>query len=295
MSLFHPLRALAVLTVAALIVVAPTLSTDAAALVGILGLGSDTSESAETPEAADAADWAPIDQATVTPGVQTITGGAGQCTANFVFTDGQDVYLGQAAHCASLEAPTAANGCDANSLPTGTEVGIQGAEHPGTLVYSSWETMKQVGEEDANTCRFNDFALVKVHPDDHDKVNPTMPFFGGPTGVNTTGAPAGKTIHTYGNSQLRLGIELLSPKSGASTGTSAGGWNHNVYTATPGIPGDSGSAVIDGDGKALGILSTLMLAPLPASNEVTDLSRALNYANHHTGLDLRLVPGTQAF
>lgn len=302
MSPSHPLRALAVLTVAALVLVAPVLSTDAAALVGILGLDSDTSdtqESAETPDAAegaaDATNWAPIDQATVTPGVQTITGGAGQCTANFVFTDGQDVYLGQAAHCASLEAPTASNGCAAASLPTGTRVAIQGAEHPGKLVYSSWETMKKVGEKDPTTCRFNDFALVWVHPDDHDKVNPTMPFFGGPTGMNTTGAPAGKTIHTYGNSQLRLGIELLSPKTGASTGTSASGWNHNVYTVTPGIPGDSGSAVIDGDGKALGILSTLMLAPLPASNEVTDLSRALNYANRHTGLDLRLVPGTQGF
>lgn len=299
MSLFRPLRAFAVLTVAALVVVAPALSTDAAALVGILGLDSDAPESAEPPEApdeaAEATDWAPIEEATVTPGVQTVTGGAGQCTANFVFTDGQDVYVGQAAHCASLEAATASNGCEASSLPTGTEVAVQGAEHPGTLVYSSWETMKEVAEEDPATCLFNDFALVQLHPDDHDKVNPTMPFFGGPTGLNTSGTQLGQSVYTYGNSQLRLGIELLSPKTGTSTGTSAGGWNHNVYTVTPGIPGDSGSAVIDGDGKALGILSTLMLAPLPASNEVTDLSRALNYANHHTGLGLRLVPGTQGF
>lgn len=296
MSLFRPLRALAVLTVAALVVVAPALSTDAAALVGILGLGSDAPESAEAPEeAAEAAGWAPIDEATVTPGVQTVTGGAGQCTANFVFTDGQDVYVGQAAHCASLEAATASNGCESSAMPTGTEVTVQGAENPGTLVYSSWETMKEVGEQDANTCLFNDFALVKLHPDDHDKVNPTMPFFGGPTGLNTTGTALGEVVHTYGNSELRLGIELLSPKNGVSTGTGAGGWTHNVYTVTPGIPGDSGSGVIDGSGKALGILSTLMLAPLPASNEVTDLSRALNYANNHTSLDLRLVPGTQGF
>src|SRR5690606_21000342 len=43
--------------------------------------------------------WAPANQATIHPGVQMITGG-GQCTANFVFTQGDDVFLGYAAHCA---------------------------------------------------------------------------------------------------------------------------------------------------------------------------------------------------
>src|SRR5688572_188703 len=42
--------------------------------------------------------------AEVRPGVQTITEGSGQCTANFVFSDGSNTYLGQSAHCASTGA-----------------------------------------------------------------------------------------------------------------------------------------------------------------------------------------------
>jgi hypothetical protein len=29
------------------------------------------------------------------------------------------------------------------------------------------------GETDANTCAYNDLALVKIDPADHDKVNPS--------------------------------------------------------------------------------------------------------------------------
>lgn len=292
-------RALAVLTLAALVVASPMLSTDAAALVGLLESDSSPSGSAEPSEATDEVaggdNWAPVDEATITPGARTITGESGQCTANFVFTDGHDVYLGQAAHCASTAGPTATNGCRTDTLPLGTEVAIEGADHPGTLAYSSWTTMKAVDETDVNACRFNDFALVRVHPDDRDKINPSVPAFGGPDGLNTAGTRLSDAVYAYGDSQFRLGIEPLSPKQGFSNGTSAGGWNHNVYLVTPGVPGDSGGPVLDKDGNALGVLSTVMAAPSPGSNDVTDLSRALAYANHHTDADVRLVPGTRGF
>ena len=50
---------------------------------------------------ATASAWAPAKTAAVHPGVQVFTEGA-QCTSNFVFQNGSDVYLGQAAHCLSL-------------------------------------------------------------------------------------------------------------------------------------------------------------------------------------------------
>src|SRR5207237_8325284 len=51
--------------------------------------------------------WAPVQRARITPGIQTITEGGGQCTTNFVFTDADhNVYLGQAAHCARVEEGT---------------------------------------------------------------------------------------------------------------------------------------------------------------------------------------------
>lgn len=238
--------------------------------------------------------WAPADTATVHPGVQTYTAG-GQCTANFVFTDGDEVFIGQAAHCAGTGGSTATDGCTSGSLPLGTEVEVGGASQPGELVYSSWLAMQAAGETDADTCAYNDFALVRLDPADHGSVNPTVPHWGGPDGLNTAGTAAGDVVHSYGNSSLRQGITLLSPKTGFSLGTSGGGWTHSVYTLTPGVPGDSGSAFLDADGNALGTLSTLALAPLPASNGVGDLARELAYAQAHGMAGVELALGTEAF
>lgn len=252
--------------------------------------------------------WAPADTAAITPGVQTNTAGSGQCTANFVLTDAAgSVYLGQAAHCSGLGEATDTNGCDAGALPLGTAVtfnrngsiltpGTQvGA---GTLAYSSWNTMQARGETDANTCAYNDFALVKVNAADVAKVNPSIPFWGGPVGINTTGTAAGDRVYSFGNSGLRGGIEQLSPKTGISLGQDAAeaGWTHPLYTVTPGVPGDSGSAFLDADGAAVGTLSTLGLAPLPLSNNIGDFAHELAYAQQHSGIaGLELAEGTEPF
>jgi hypothetical protein len=250
--------------------------------------------------------WAPADTATIHPGVQTYTDGA-QCTANFVFTDSAGkVYVGQAAHCAGTGGATETNGCDSGSLPLGTRVTFnEGGVFPvsqgeqvgaGTLVYSSWLTMQQRNENDANTCDYNDFALIEVDAADVSKVNPTIPFWGGPVGLNTAGTAAGDTVYSYGNSSLRGDADPLSPKQGTSLGTDSDGWNHQVYTATPGIPGDSGSAFLDAEGNALGVLSTVQIAPLAGSNGVGDLAHELAYAQQFGGFNgLTLAPGTEPF
>ena len=215
----------------------------------------------------------------VSPGVQTLTDG-GQCTANFVFSDGTSNYIGQAAHCSSTSGNTETNGCQASVLPIGTPVQLQDDQtgdfaYTGTLAYSSWNTMQAKGADPAsNECQYNDIALIKLPAGV--AVSPTIPFWGGPTGLATT-TTAGQDVYSYGNSSLRLGIEQLKPKRGKSLGTSGGGWTHQVYTLTPGIPGDSGSAFIDDSGRAFGVLSTVAVAPLPASNGVSDLSRMLDY------------------
>src|SRR5947199_3791769 len=121
--------------------------------------------------------WAPEGSATIHPGVMTFTGGksflggAAQCTANFVLTDASgNVYLGQAAHCSSTGSDTETNGCSTKSLPIGTQIytgdlvkgGVENGTLVGTLAYNSWITMQAKGERDANTCAFNDLALIKV-------------------------------------------------------------------------------------------------------------------------------------
>jgi hypothetical protein len=249
--------------------------------------------------------WAPADTAKIHPGVQMYTEGS-QCTANFVFTDGAaNVYVGYAAHCAGTGAATDTNGCDAGSLPLGTKVEF--VENgslvtagttvgTGTLVYSSWLAMQRNNETDENACAYNDFALVKVDSQHVGTVNPTMPFWGGPTGINTTGTTAGEDVFSFGNSSLRGGIELLSPKQGKSLGDEGEGWSHTVYTATPGIPGDSGSGFLDQNGAALGTLSTVAIAPLAGSNGVGDLSRELAYAQQNSGISgLTMANGTEPF
>jgi len=242
-----------------------------------------------------AAQFAPAATAPVHPGVMTYTEGA-QCTANFVFTDATSVYIGQAAHCSGTGAATETNGCDAASRPLGTKVTVRGASKPGTLVYNSWLTMQAKGETDPDTCQYNDFALVKLDPaDDYERTNPSIPFWGGPTGLNTTGTATSDKVLSYGNSSLRLGVTLLSPKQGVSVGTEAGGWNHPVYTVTPGVPGDSGSAFIDRQGRALGVLSTLAILPLPLSNGVSDLNLALDYLAANTTFTVTLAKGDVPF
>src|SRR5438874_13566526 len=169
------------------------------------------------PTAASA--WAPAGQATVHPGVMTFTSGA-QCTSNFVFSGGSNVYLGQAAHCSGTGGNTATNGCTSTSLPIGTPVDVTGASKPGTLVYNSWLTMQSKHEADADTCAYNDLALIKIDPSDVGKVNPSVPGFGGPTGVGSWG-DAGSTVNSYGNSELRGGVSAMRPKLGVGEPSTA--------------------------------------------------------------------------
>jgi hypothetical protein len=232
--------------------------------------------------------------ATIRPGSETRTP-AGQCTANFVFFQGADVYIGQAAHCAGTGEATDTDGCSSGSLPLGIPVRVEGATKPGTMVYSSWLTMQAAGEKDPATCAYNDFALVRLDPADRGRVNPTIPFWGGPTGVNRSGVAPLATVYTYGNSSLRQGLGLLKPHSGPSLGTDAGGWVHGAYTISPGIPGDSGSAMVDGRGMATGVLTTLGLTPLPLVNYFSDLSHLLRYARAHGFPNLLLALGTGGF
>lgn len=238
--------------------------------------------------------WAPAATATIHPGVQT-NSPSGQCTSNFIFTNGTEVLIGQAAHCTGTGGATETDGCLAGSLPLGTQVEIDGASRPGTMVYNSWLAMQAAGETDPDVCAYNDFALIRIDPADVGSVNPSIPHWGGPTGVNTTGAPATSDLYSYGNSSLRLGLTVLSPKRAVSLGTTGSGWTHPHYAVSPGIPGDSGSAFLDAQGRAIGVLSTLAVAPLPASNNASDVHRSLNYARAHGLPGVTLELGTEAF
>src|SRR5205807_7264440 len=239
--------------------------------------------------------WAPAATAAVHPGVQTLTDGA-QCTANFIYYDSTNVYIGQAAHCSGTGGNTETDGCSSSTLPVGTKVTVDGASKPGTMVYNSWITMRGAGEKDADTCAFNDLALVQLDPADVGKVNPSVPRWGGPTGLAGSTAML-EQVYSYGNSSLRAGITQLSPKTGVSLGSDSGGWNNTVYTLTPGIPGDSGSGFLNSTGQAFGILSTVQILPLAGANGVGSVALELNYLHAHDAsfAGVQLANGTQPF
>lgn len=231
---------------------------------------------APTPEAASGATWPPLSEATIRPGVSVDTA-SGQCTSNFLFTSADHAtrYLGLAAHCV-------------DGMPIGEQVRIANGAATGRLAYSSWRTMTLVGEADAPTLAENDFALIRIDDAYAQRAHPAMLHYGGPTGLaDADQAETGDAVVTYGNSGLRLGLAPLSPHEGFVV-SHANEWSTYVVTATPGIPGDSGSGVMTRDGRALGVLVTLNAIP-PGVNGVTHLDDALDYARAHGGMDVRLA------
>ncbi len=255
--------------------------------------------------------WAPASKATIHPGVRTFTSGGSQCRAGFVFYTARAVYLSQAPWCS-------------DALPLGTPVKIEGASRPGRLVYNSLLTMERVGE----TIEGNHFALVRIDNVDRGRVNPSVPFWGGPVGDGGRSS-LGAMVYTYGNSEVYTweddpwdgsespaGVNQLSPRVGIDTTTQSpdgcpldvvpppgfslcglragdGVWIHNIYTVAPGISGDQGSAVLDERGRALGILGHPWH---DTTDHVTDLPRAMAYMKAKTNLDaIRLAKGTEPF
>lgn len=268
----------------------PTLltATGAALVLAVLTPGTAT---AAAPRFAAAAD------ATITPGSLMVTmvdnNTTATCTAAFVFSAGSAVYLGFAAHCTSAEESPSSSGCDNRTLPLGTPVAITGKDgnrNEGRLAYSSWRSMQDRHETDEALCLFNDLALVELAPETVAAVNPSVPVLGGPSGL-ATGAPAsGESVYSF--QPNNGGTEV---KEGQNLGTEAMGLTHLVQTAPPGGPGDSGAGYLDASGRAFGVLST-QFDDRRHTNGVTDLPRALSYANRFGGLGtITLVPGTEPF
>jgi hypothetical protein len=235
--------------------------------------------------------WPALDAATVRPGVQTFYDGM-QCTSNFVFTspDNATVYLGSAAHCFGPQAKV------------GDAVDVGEGLASGVLAYSSWLVMGSDGgdpntgdnpacsvEADQTLCDYNDFALIRVDEASEGVVHPAMLRFGGPTALAPSAeVQQGQKVLTYGNTWVRQGIDETNWHEGYVL-EHAEPWTTTTYTASPGVPGDSGSGVLTGDGRAFGVLVTIGLYPLVASNGVTSLDLAMDYAREKAGVEVQLA------
>lgn len=233
----------------------------------------------------------------VTPGSLMITdvdeNTTSACTAAFAFRNERAVFLAYAAHCAIPTQPRRDTGCEYDTLPLGTHVTIRGrhgGRADGRLAYSAWRTMRELGETDEDRCRYNDFALVEIDPDDIAIVDPTVPVVGGPDRLEA-GPPARfDRVVSY-----QPYVTEPALKQGISLGTRGNGWSHRIDVSPSASLGDSGSGLLDATGAAFGVLATRYLDRL-ATSGVTDLGRALAYAQRHGGLGhVQLVPGRVPF
>ena len=222
---------------------------------------------------------------------------SGQCTANFVFFDASDaVYIGQAAHCTGTGGATGTDGCDAGSLPLGTPVEVDGASRPGTLAYNSWLTMQANGRDRRRRLRLQRLRAVKLDPADYGKVNPSIPFWGGPTGIADTTALGDKVL-SYGNSSLRLRHHAAEPEGGPQP-------RHRPATAgatrstpsRPASPATRAARSSTATGKAFGTLSTVQLAPeARRQRRRRPLARARLPERQRAASRVQLAQGTEAF
>ncbi|MBB3047798.1 hypothetical protein FHR99_002064 [Litorivivens lipolytica] len=257
-----------------------------AAMAGFLLAGCNSDSSSDTSDGG-----APIDRdfgqptsSQIRPGVEISATGYGVCTSNFIFAaDEVTYYIGVAAHCFSNDTnqQPPVDPCVARNAPLGfSDIRIENASQPGELAYSSWAAMNENGETPgSDICTYNDFALVKIHPDDIANVHPAAITYGGPTALFTGSAQVGDAVYSYGRSSFHSGVQDLEAKEGQVSGIQAEGLNYRLSFDNPGLPGDSGSAVLHSDGRALAVLTTVGVA-VGVSNGAVSLERALNYGKN---------------
>jgi hypothetical protein len=159
--------------------------------------GGNTTTSEHDAAANESPGWPDLQDATVRSGVgiyaydgpTTDTTEQHRCTSNFLFRspDNSSLYLGTAAHCG-----------DATVNDT---VQIAGGEATGTLVYNSHQLQNNTNQNALeNGSWANDFALVEIHDEHRDRVQPAMLHYGGPTALGDTSTlEPGDPVRAYGN------------------------------------------------------------------------------------------------
>lgn len=164
------------------------------------------------------------------------------CTMNFVFTDAEDaLYIGAAGHCVP--------GVGRRAIAP--EIGGF-----GSIVFSRHDSVNFT-EPGNQSGPLLDFALIKIDEDKYDLVDPAVRYWGGPTGIETRYAPGSMTLH-YGQGLFWQATEPSRPRYGVLQERYTSGPFTDWYLASHAIMGgDSGSSLLTGTGKALGIIDTV--------------------------------------
>ena len=194
---------------------------------------------------------------------------------------------------AAAPTPTAAS---TQSLPNGTPVEVTGASQPGTLVYNSWNAMQQAGETDADTCAYNDFALIKLNAADararstrRCRRSAARPRIGQTTATLDD-------VYSYGNSSLRQGITCSRPSAARASAPRAAAGRTSSTPSRRASPATPARGFMDATRAARSASSPRSSSPRwPASNGVSDLPEGARLQRAHGGPDVTLANGTEPF
>lgn len=175
------------------------------------------------------------------------------CTFNFLFTDGDALYIGTAGHCTDEEEQ---------------RISAAGVGSFGTVVYRIDE-----GGPD-------DFALIEIDADKAAQAEPTVCGLGGPTGTNDGHYPSGATVYEYGWG-FATGVHPASRErvhTVLQNSTEFPSWNG------AGSGGDSGAPLLTATGEAYAVHTTgitpvagVALEGGPHIQHVLELTRQAGY------------------
>ena len=163
----------------------------------------------------------------------------GLCTLNFLFTTpAGERFIGTAGHCILGDGPVADSAGEKTwAKGSGPAAKDSTGTRFGEFAYAVLQDPK-------------DFALIRLDPGV--EASPEMCNFGGPSGINDDISGDPTVLHYFGNG---VGIGTALP---ARSAVALGLPNvDHVYAAGLALPGDSGSAVISEDGRAVGVLVTV--------------------------------------
>jgi hypothetical protein len=202
------------------------------------------------------------------------------CTANFVFVKNGVYGLGTAGHCAANDALGGFPDVTAYVVPPVGSGSLPGFYHIGKFVLSH------------NNGIGDDFAMIQIYPQYNSWMNPSMPVWGGPTGVYTSNSV---TVVKHFGHGLGFGAGG-TPRAGVAPIWGARGGNAFAWYGA-GFEGDSGSAVNVVTGEGAGNFTHIVISDGAIPGQIypgmlcgTRLTKILSIATGWTLQTASLIP-----
>lgn len=200
----------------------------------------------------------------LSPGDQLLAGDR-SCTLAFIVANADGLYFATAGHCIYVN--------ETASSPDAGEFGVGAFHH----------LVPDTGQP-TDGAPGDDFGLIRIHPEAYGSLNPKMCGWDGPTGIYDED-PGGGNVRHWGHGAV---FGDLGPTTQRREGYNLLNDNTRFSWLGMGVTGDSGSGVLHEDGRAIGVLTHLIVAP-PDTNGGTHLYRGFALAAEAGFTDLRLV------